>query len=647
MRITLAAGCLNQTPLDWDGNQRRILDAIDLARKSDVNLLCLPELSITGYGCEDAFFNDSVRNLAARSLDEIVSKTSDIAVAVGIPIFHDGALHNCAALVSDNQLIGFVPKQFLAGDGIHYEPRWFRPWPRERREAIRWNGREIPFGDYLFEALGLRVGFEICEDAWVTDRPGRTLASRGADLILNPSASHFAFGKFAQRKKFVSEGSRDFSCAYVYSNLCGNESGRAIYDGGGMIAFGGAVRATGSRLFFGDAELTSLSLDIQPKTRKSGETPIPFTLKAGAADRVPPPVESWETSSDIKFEEFIRTVSLGLFDYLRKSRLKGYVVSLSGGADSAAVACLVHSMVQFAWKELGREKFIERCGLATELAEAKTVGEAVNHLLICVYQSTENSSETTRRAAQEVAKAIGARFVELEVDDVFKKYVSMVEEALSRKTCWEKDDISLQNIQARVRSPGAWLIANLNRFLLLSTSNRSEMAVGYATMDGDTSGGLGPLGGIDKAFLRKFLVWLEKKGPAEFGSLPALKYVNEQAPTAELRPSSFQQTDEKDLMPYEILDKIERAFVRDRLSPVEIYEQLTSELRHPSRQVAAWIERFFKLFSRNQWKRERYAPSFHIDDENLDPRTWYRFPILSGGFEKELAELRARVEKET
>jgi NAD+ synthase (glutamine-hydrolysing) len=186
------------------------------------------------------------------------------------------------------------------------------------------------------------------------------------------------------------------------------------------------------------------------------------------------------------------------------------------------------------------------------------------------------------------------------------------------------------------------MLANLTGALLVSTSNRSEAAVGYATMDGDTAGGIAPLAGIDKAYLRRWLRWLEHDGPEGIGPLPALAAVNAQQPTAELRPPAAGQTDESDLMPYEVLDAIERFAIRDRQMPLECWRQACAAFPgHAPAQLAVWTERFFILWSRNQWKRERYAPSFHLDDENLDPKTWCRFPILSGGFARELAELRA------
>ena len=160
-------------------------------------------------------------------------------------------------------------------------------------------------------------------------------------------------------------------------------------------------------------------------------------------------------------------------------------------------------------------------------------------------------------------------------------------------------------------------------------------------MDGDTSGGLAPIAGIDKAFLQHWLRWMETTGPAGTAPIPALAAVNDQQPTAELRPPQAGQTDEDDLMPYVVLDAIERAAIRDKLAPLAVFRAVEPQFpNYPREQLGAWVERFFTLWCRNQWKRERYAPSFHLDDENLDPKTWCRFPILSGGFEHELAELR-------
>jgi NAD+ synthase (glutamine-hydrolysing) len=645
--IRLAAAVLNQTPLDWDGNHQRIVSALRAARASGAGVICLPELCITGYGCEDAFHGPDVHVQAERVLLDLLPETRGLVACIGLPRLHHRTLFNTVAVVADGRILGMVAKQHLAGDGIHYEPRWFKPWREGVVASTAIAGAEVPLGDLLFEIGGVRLGFEICEDAWVAERPGARLAAHGADLILNPSASHFAFAKLAVRHRFVLEGSRAFACAYVYANLLGNEAGRAIYDGGALIAAGGQLLAQGRRLHLAEWDLTMADVDVGAarlaQARCASFRPAliehPGLVRAAhrwpePAQAPPPsPVESWESSPHLREEEFTRAVSLALFDYQRKSRTAGFVVSLSGGCDSAAVVCLVGILVRRALAELGAEEAARRLGVPPG-------GDLAGRILTTIYQPTANSSATTRAAARTIAAAVGAAHRELDVDALVRGYTEAVAGALGRRPDWASDDIALQNIQARARGPGAWMVANLENKLLLATSNRSEAAVGYATMDGDTCGGLAPIAGIDKAFLRRWLEWLERSGPDGIGPCPALACVTAQASTPELRPLAAGQASEDDLMPFPLLDRIERLAIRDKLPPKDILPLLVREFpEHPRERLHAWVVRFVNLWCRNQWKRERFAPAFHLDDENLDPKTWCRFPILSGGFRRELAEM--------
>ena len=658
--IRVGAAVLNQTPLDWQQNQQNILDSIDHARQAGVSLLCLPELAIPGYGCDDAYLSPGVQQTSLEVLLEIVPQTRGLVVALGLPIQYRKALFNCVALVADGEILGFVAKRYLAGDGIYYEPRWFKPWPARHQGEVDVAGRSYAIGDIYFRLDGVHVGFEICEEAWVANRPGSNLAARGVDIMLNPSASHFGFGRHRVRRRFVLEGSRAFGVSYVYSNVLGNSSGRAIYDGGAMIASDGELLAEGPRFSFQQVHLTSGVIDVdetrlrqvctasyqpdfEPHPNERIQAPGFRFPELRTSDPQPAPAAAlWQPAAGEREEEFTRATALGLFDYLRKSRSRGFVVSLSGGADSAATSCLAALMVRLACDELGLDGFAQRLGYLE--GGAGSVDEWVRELLLCAYQATRNSSKTTHDAAQAVAEGIGARFLSLDVDSLVTGYTEMVAGAVGRELTWQQDDLALQNIQARVRAPGVWMLANLSGALLLSTSNRSEAAVGYATMDGDTCGGLSPIAGIDKAFLRRWLNWLETDGPHELGPVPAVAAVNRLAPTAELRPEDSKQTDEDDLMPYDLLDAIERAAIGDKKMPLEVFRTMRGQFPDLERQqLAIWVERFFRLWCRNQWKRERYAPSFHVDDKNLDPKTWCRFPILSGGFERELQQLREYV----
>ncbi len=659
--IHVGAASVNQLPLDWDGNCARIAEAIETARGRGVGLLLLPELCVTGYGCEDAFHSPEVCETAAQvAIREIGPLTRGMVVAVGLPVLHRTGVYNAALLFVDGVPVGLSAKGDLAGDGVHYEPRWFKPWPRNTTGRIQLDGVLLPIGDLVYEVGGVRVGFEICEEAWVAHRVGAVLAHRAVDVVLNPSASHFAFGKDLVRERFVLEGSRAFVVTYVMANLVGNEAGRLVYDGGCRVASCGAMLARGPRLHFAESSVTDAVVDVDlvrshrartasfranPAKDDQSTVRVAYTwplLRKRASSALP------DIAPTDKREEFTRAIALSLYDYTRKSWSKGWVVSLSGGADSAAVAALCAHALTLSAHELGLPALQRTFGYALGAdARSLTLADTIARLLTTVYQGTRHSSDTTRNAAAAVANGIGCRHVAWEVDPIVTACRERVEGALGRSMSWETDDIPLQNIQARARAPGVWMLANAEGKLLLSTSNRSEAAVGYATMDGDTAGGLSPIAGIDKAFLREWLRWMETTGLPETGPLPALSTVNAQQPTAELRPAAMGQTDEEDLMPYPVLDAIERLAIRDKYTPVSVYHQIRA--RHPevsSHQAAQWVVRFFQLWCRNQWKRERYAPGFHVDDENLDPRTWCRFPILSSGFRRELREVAALADAE-
>ena len=658
--INVGAAVLNQTPLDWTGNTANILAAIESARGQGVTVLCLPELCLCGYGCEDAFFSAGLRRTAREVLGELLPATVGMVVTFGLPVLHRNSLYNAVCVVADGRVVGYVPKQALAGTGLHYEPRWFKRWPPDVRDVLTYDGKTYPVGDFHFELGGVKIGLEICEEAWGAGRRGLALARQGVDIILNPSASHFAFDKQAVRERFVLEGSRAFGVAYAYANLLGNEAGRVIYDGGAMIATAGRLAAVGPRFLYGPAHVISAVVDIdEVRTDRAAQaetiTPpgpaadvgcVRIDLPLPAIRPQPPDIRrrAWEHDEHHQEEEFTRAVSLGLCDYLRKTRSKGFVVSLSGGADSSAVACLVALGVHLGCADLGVDAFKERFGLA-HVAGAATPEAIVGEVLTCVYQATANSTDATRGAARGLAGALGARYYELDVEPFVQGYVDLMARTIGRPLTWETDDIVLQNIQARVRAPAAWMLANLTDSLLLATSNRSEAAVGYATMDGDTAGGVSPIAGIDKAFLRQWLTWLATRGPTGHGPIAALAAVNALTPTAELRPPAMGQTDEADLMPYPLLDAIEAAAIRDKNTPAEVYALMAARFRqYAPEQLAAWVDRFFDLWCRNQWKRERYAPSFHVDDQNLDPKTFCRFPILSGHYRRERDRLRRQID---
>lgn len=622
-RLILAGAALNQTPLDWEANLLNIRSAIIEANTRNVDILLLPELCITGYGCEDMFLHPWFAEEAFDKLLQVKEWCDNMTVCLGVHVIIGKDVFNTACVIKNKEIVGFTAKQFLARDGIHYEPRWFTPWPANVVEEFEMKGKRYPIGDIIYEEKGVKYAFEICEDAWRTNRPAERHMQKGVQLILNPSASHFALSKTDLRHRLVVEASQKYQCAYLYANLLGNESGRVIFDGEVLIAQNGKLIRRNELLCFKDVDLECAEV------RFGANPEIAETI-----EYLPPIDEN---------AELIAALSLALFDYMRKSRSRGFVLSLSGGADSSCCAVAVAEMVRRGVDSLGVTGFVTKSRMFSlkdaeyfeALPQDQVVRQLVGRILTCAYQGTVNSSDATYTSAKELAESIGAVFHDWTIDEEVKGYTSKIEVALERELTWEHDDVTLQNIQARVRAPAIWMLANIKNALLLATSNRSEAAVGYATMDGDTAGSIAPISGIDKAFIRQFLIWMQE----ELGYL-GLDYVNNLQPTAELRPSSENQTDEKDLMPYEILNMIERLAWYDRLSPQQVVDYLEKENVAPIESLKSYVHKFYTLWSRNQWKRERYAPGFHLDDYNLDPRSWLRYPILSGGFREELSKLK-------
>ena len=638
MKIKVATACLNQTPLAWKSNESNIRKALKTAQGQNVQILCLPEMSTCGYGCQDLFFHQKVAKKSWQVLCDLLPHTKNIFTCIGLPIHWEGQIFNTVAVVCDGEVLGIVAKQFLANDGIHYEKRWFSEWQAGRIESypaeIRGTLKSIPLGDLVFDISGVRLGFEICEDAWVKERVGFSLFQRKVQVILSPSASHYAMQKKVKKDKIVERGSQQFQCAYIFSNLLGNESGRAIFEGDGRIAQDGKILARCPRFSFHSQ--TFVAHDITVIQKPSAETKncifVDYAFTSTTQPTQAAPLPRWESSKDIDQEEISRAVALGLFDYMRKSYSCGVVISLSGGVDSASTLLFSYLMVGLAWEELGSESFTQKLNYIKESENLKTLKEWLNYLITTAYQATKNNSTNTLTCAEELAHDLNVSFLSLNLDKVIAQYQDLISEPMGLQWDWKTHNISLQNVQARARVPSIWLIANLKNALLLCTSNRSEASVGYSTMDGDSAGGLAPIAGLSKSFLQKWLSWLTTDAH-DFG-IPktAIQKILDLPPSAELKPLSENQTDESELMPYAMLTEIEKLFLTEHKSPQECIEILENQYpEYALKDLEVYVNRFFSLWYRSQWKRERTAISFHLDEYSVDPKSWCRFPILSDG----------------
>jgi NAD+ synthase (glutamine-hydrolysing) len=625
-KIKLSAISMKTTAMDFQGNLEKILNCIENEKCVSSDLILFPELCISGYACEDNFYSPYIWKKSMESLDKVKEKSENKIIVIGLPIFVSPFLYNCAAVLYNKRIIGIVPKMHLANTGVHYEKRWFRDGFSDKTEYYI-DGELIPFGNLFFNNEHFSFGIEICEDSWVSSKPSALHSHSGADIILSMGASHFAFNKQITRRQLFKENSRSQNNILMYSNLNGNESGRIIFEGGTLILQNGEIIKEGKRLHFSDTEINSVVLDLdltkQNKAKNYRESYLEITEKSYNINfnyKISPTLESISSIEDTLeldlFQDFNSAVTLGLFDYLLKSRASGFTLSLSGGADSSACAVLIFLMKKYAIRELG-----------TDIFKKNNIND--DELLITLYQETKNNSEETKKYAKLLTDDLRIKHYEIQIDSVVDWITENISEKLGINTNWKEHDLSLQNIQARARSPIVWFMANLKNHLLISTGNRSEASVGYTTMDGDSSGSICPIAGVSKEFVLNWLDYMRTYN--EFKEyFSSLEFITQKKPTAELKPLTEFQEDEKDLMPYPILQKIEFEYVFNGRREEEIFSVLKDICREVSEEdLIKYINKFISYFKKSQWKRERLPPSFHLDEYGLDPKSSYRFPILS------------------
>ncbi len=642
--LKISTASINTIALDINHNKNLIEDCIKQAQLENSDLLLLPELCLSGYGCEDIFLSVGFIDSCWQALIELTKLlvNSSMLVMVGLPwLDDDGKLYNVCAVLAQGKILGLVAKQNLARSGVHYEPRWFHAWPQGTSKKVTVDNYIFDVGELAFEINGICFGFEICEDAWAKPRLGQHLSQIGIDIMLNPSASHFAIDKHQQRYQIIEQGSKDFNCVYVYCNLIGCEAGRTIYDGGNMIAIDGELLLQGKRFYFNDIEIETTNVEIEITRRTFSHEQIirviSRKIKGFGKDESIKQTTSVSYQTEHTYSVVMLALALGLWDWQRKTYQKGYVISLSGGADSALCACAVYLAHALALSELGAPTYqteLAKLDLSIDISKPDLIKtQVMPQVLTTVYQLSENSGDVTMNAAFQLAKGLGASHHQWQISDEVASYKNKVETALGRPLTWQQDDIALQNIQARVRSPGIWFIANVEQKLLIATSNLSEASVGYCTMDGDTSGVLAPIGGISKSLVLQLNDFLCNDGLSignQNFKIEQLQAVIQQQPTAELRP--VEQNDEADLMPFEILDKIRYLSQATNLDPQAVFislQKIKFKIGYTVEQLKLFVKKYYQLYSRNQWKRERLAVSFHIEHDSACPKTYRRFPVLN------------------
>ena len=571
--LRLGLSQINPTVGDLDGNFERIALDIERARALDVDVLAFPEMAILGYPPEDLLLKPSFIERAIERTRDLVPLTRGMTVVVGT-VDRDFDLYNAAAVLHDAQWAGVYRKRYLPNYGVFDENRYFMP------------GQTSP----VFVRSGLVIGVNICEDIWYPGGPVEEQVLRGgAEVIINLSASPYHAGKAMLRRRMLSTRAADNLALVCYVNLVGAQD-EIVYDGGSLIVDEQGRVVAEARMFEEDLVVADVDLDSvfnarlhDPRLRKgraldSGEGSPRIELPSRVRSAVPgargePEPTGTGAGTAIAIEarpaapprelasEIYDALVLGTRDYVRKNGFETAVLGLSGGVDSALCAAVA----------------------VDALGADHVVGVAM---------PSDYTSGASREDAEALARALGIRFYSISIRDVMEAYRRALEPAFSGR----EPDTTEENLQARVR--GNYLMALSNKFgwLVLTTGNKSEVSVGYATLYGDMAGGFALL----KDVYKTMVYMLGRHRNALPGGPVIPERTLTRAPSAELRP---EQTDQDTLPPYDVLDPILRHYVEEDRSIAEIAELGFDE---------GLVRRIVGMVDHAEYKRRQSPPGIKI-----------------------------------
>ncbi|MFL5779842.1 MAG: NAD+ synthase [Thermoleophilaceae bacterium] len=563
LRVALAQ--INTTVGDIDGNAAKAAGAIESARADGAHLVVLPELAITGYPPEDLLLKTHFVDAAGAAVRELASACQGIVALVGFPEGSDD-VYNAAAVLADGELVAVYRKMFLPNYGVFDEHRYFR------------SGTESA----LIELNGATIGITICEDIWEPGPPASSEALAGAQVIVNLSASPYHAGKPRDREQMLVQRARDNLAAVVFCNLVGGQD-ELVFDGRSVaIDQDGAILARAPQF-----EEATVLCEIDPgavaaarlrDTRhraavvrgREGEEPPCRMLARLRAEPAAGSANGSGDDGDVggpvaeplgPEAEVYAALITGLRDYVDKNGFARVVIALSGGIDSAMVALL-------AVDALGADR------------------------VVCVTMPSPYSSEGTKGDARAIAANLGTELIELPIEPLMHAY----DEALAEAFAGLEPDLTEENLQARARGNLVMALSNKFGWLVLTTGNKSELSVGYATLYGDMAGGFGVLKDVYKGWVFRLVRWRNEGAGRDL--VPAS--VLDRPPSAELRA---EQLDEDSLPPYEVLDAILEGYVEGDLDAEQLVRRGLP--RHE-------VERVIRMVDLAEYKRRQAPPGIKI-----------------------------------
>ncbi|MEO6950253.1 MAG: NAD(+) synthase [Polyangia bacterium] len=604
-------------------NLDKALSLVPAAIDDGATVLVFPEQLLSGYPPEDLVQWRGFVHAQWKALAEMARATADrpIAIVAGVTVQRGNGLYNCAALLHRGRICGLVPKEKLPTYNVFYEGRTMN-----RGIAGLYDELEgVPFGDLVFQLDFGTVALEICEDLWSPDGPMRRRCYAGAELVLNLSASPFRVGIVDTRREMIATRAADNQCVVAYTNAVGANDG-LIFDGGGFIAQNGRVVHEARRFESGitaatvdldrtarlraenttwrnDQEAARGESDKVRRIRVEGDTDrrgLTYPVPAHASFFLPSPPEPEPTAREAFCEELLDALAMGIGSYYEKVGVFETIgVALSGGRDSLLVMLLCRRWID--------RRFPDE-------AEAKA-----RKMLRAFFMPSRYSSPETRAAAIETANEVGAALEIVDIDETVAVELLAIEKMLQPGETLTR--AAKQNIQARIRGQRMWTWSNVAAGLFLQTSNMSEKAVGYSTIGGDSEGALAVIANLPKTVVNYLLDYLLEKTKSEAIRLTLLKPAS-----AELDES---QEDERDLMPFPVLDACFALYAGEKMTPGEVAEVLAVMFPdHDAAQLCAWAGRFQRLFNASIYKWVQAPVSLHVGNLDLERERALQLPVV-------------------
>ena len=570
-RIALAQ--INARVGDIEGNLNKVLRYLSSAKDSGVDIVCFPELSITGYPPEDLLLKPDFINDSVDAVQQVRKATENITVILGYADRKED-IYNAAAIIHDKKIVDVYHKRYLPNYGVFDENRYFH------------SGVRAP----VYKLGGVIFGVNICEDIWYPGDPTRRQALLGdAQIIINISSSPYYASKVASRERMLMTRARDNSVNVVFCNMVGGQD-ELVFDGHSVVIGESGNIIARAKSFEEDLLIADINVNRvfrsrihDPRRRKERHALELHSQKAEIIDISKKPKQKEKPTIQLRVEDFypeeeeiLRALVLGTKDYVTKNGFKKVAIGLSGGIDSALVAAIA--------------------------VEAMGSDNVVGVAMPSMYSSKKSVTDSEKLSAN-----LGIEIVKVPIEKAFKSYLEVFSDVFAGK----KEDITEENLQARIRGNILMALSNKFGWLVLTTGNKSEMSVGYCTLYGDMAGGFAVIKDVPKTIVYK----LSNFYNVSKGSEVIPSSILTKPPSAELRP---EQLDTDSLPPYEVLDPILKAYVEDDLGIDEIVSQGFKR---------SMVKKIIKMVDQNEYKRRQAPPGIKITARAFGKDR--RFPITN------------------